>query len=44
MLMGFFRGFMAARKHSEQIIILVKMMYSSQGNSLPCFRAGNGFG
>jgi len=36
----FYKGFMAARKHREQILILVKMMYSSQGANLPCFRAG----
>jgi len=34
------RGFMAARKHKEQILILVKMMYSTQGANLPCFKAG----
>jgi len=32
---------MTARKHSEQIIILVKMMYSRHGHNLPCFKAGN---
>jgi len=36
----FFKGFMAARKHQEEILILVKMMYSSQGANLPCFKAG----
>jgi len=35
-----YRGFMAARKHREQILILVKMMYSSQGGNLPCFKSG----
>ena len=31
---------MAARKNRDQILILVKMMYSSQGGNLPCFKAG----
>ena len=32
-----YRGFMAARKHQDKILILVKMIYSGQGANLPCF-------
>ena len=32
-----YRGFMAARKHHDKILILVKMIYSGQGANLPCF-------
>jgi len=33
-------GFKAAKKHKEEILILVKMMYSSHGENLPCFKGG----
>lgn len=36
----FYRGFKAAIKHKEKILLLVKMMYSSHGNTLPCFESG----
>lgn len=36
----FYRGFKAVRKHKEKILLLVKMMYSSHGNTLPCFKGG----
>lgn len=36
----YYRGFMAARKHKEQILILVKMMYSSYSQNFPCFKGG----
>jgi len=36
-----YRGFKAVRKHRENILLLVKMMYSSYGESLPCFKAGS---
>ena len=32
--------FMAARKHQDKILILVKMIYSGQGANLPCFEKG----
>ena len=35
------RGFKAAIKHKEKILVLVKMMYSSHGNTLPCFESGS---
>jgi hypothetical protein len=35
-----FRGFQAARKHQDKILILVKMMYSSSGATMPCFEKG----
>lgn len=28
------------RKHREKILLLVKMMYLSYGESLPCFKGG----
>ena len=31
---------MAARKHQDKILILVKMIYSGQGANLPCFEKG----
>jgi len=36
----FYKGFLAARKHKEQILILVKMIYSSHSQSFPCFKTG----
>lgn len=33
----FYKGFNAARKHQDQILILVNMLYSSHGTTLPCF-------
>ncbi|KAL4507121.1 hypothetical protein ABPG72_001914 [Tetrahymena utriculariae] len=36
----FHKGFMAARKNQDKILILVKMFYSSHGASLPCFEKG----
>lgn len=36
----FFKGFMAVWKHREKILLLVRMMYSSHGTSLPCFMEG----
>merc|ERR1712224_392251 len=35
-----FKGFKAIRKHKDKILILVKMMYSTQGQTLPCFKQG----
>lgn len=35
-----FRGFKAARKHQNKILILVKMMYTSGGMTMPCFEKG----
>ena len=35
-----FRGFKAVRKHRENILLLVKMMFSSYGDTLPCFKGG----
>lgn len=35
-----FLGFKAARKHQSKILILVKMMYSSSGMTMPCFEKG----
>ena len=32
-----FQGFKAAKKHQNKILILVKMMYSSSGLTMPCF-------
>lgn len=37
----FYQGFMAARKHQDKILILVKMLYSGHGSSLPCFEGGD---
>ena len=34
------RGLKAAIKHQDKIILLVKMMYSGHGQSLPCFKDG----
>lgn len=31
---------MAARKHQDKILILVKMLYSGHGSTLPCFESG----
>lgn len=36
----FYRGFLAARKHQDKILILVKMLYSGHGSTLPCFLKG----
>lgn len=36
----FHRGFKAIRKHKDKILLLVKMMYSIHGNTLPCFKGG----
>lgn len=36
----FFRGFQAACKHQDKILILVKMLYSGHGPTLPCFEKG----
>ena len=33
-------GFKLIRKHKDEILILVKMMYSSHGDNLPCFKGG----
>jgi len=33
----FFKGFQAARKHQDKILILAKMLYSGHGFTLPCF-------
>lgn len=32
-----YRGFKAAKKHQNKILILVKMMYTSGGMTMPCF-------
>ena len=32
------KGFIAAQKHAERIIILVEMMLMGYGDSLPCFK------
>ncbi|CAD8152555.1 unnamed protein product [Paramecium pentaurelia] len=37
----FYKGFMALRKHSDRILLLVKMMYSGQKNYMPCFKRGD---
>jgi hypothetical protein len=34
------RGFVAARKHQDKILILVKMLYSGHGTTMPCFEKG----
>lgn len=39
-LMINFRGFKAAIKHQDKILLLVKMMYSSHQETLPCFETG----
>lgn len=31
---------MAIRKHKEKLLLLVKMMYSGHGTTLPCFKKG----
>jgi phosphatidylinositol 4-kinase len=31
---------MALRKHKDKILLLVKMMYSAHGTTLPCFKKG----
>lgn len=31
------RGFIAACKHYEKIVILIEMMYCGHGSNLPCF-------
>ncbi|CAD8169336.1 unnamed protein product [Paramecium octaurelia] len=36
----FFKGFVACQKHQDQILLLVKMMYSGHGYTLPCFSKG----
>lgn len=36
----FYKGFNAARQHQDQILILVQMLYSSHGTTLPCFEKG----
>lgn len=36
----FEKGFRAAMKHKEELLLLVKMMYSSHGESMPCFKTG----
>lgn len=36
----FFKGFQAALKHKDKILILVKMLYSGHGSTLPCFEKG----
>ncbi|CAD8155346.1 unnamed protein product [Paramecium octaurelia] len=37
----FYKGFMALRKHSDRILLLVKMMYCGHKNSMPCFKRGD---
>ncbi len=34
------RGFKAVQKHQNKILLLVKMMYSSCGDLLSCFKGG----
>ena len=34
------RGFMAAKKNQDKILILAKMLYCGHGTSLPCFEKG----
>ncbi|KRX08529.1 Protein kinase-like domain [Pseudocohnilembus persalinus] len=36
----FYKGFMALRKHQDKILILVKMLYTGHGSTLPCFEYG----
>lgn len=36
----FYQGFNAARKHQDRIMILVNLMYSSEGAGMPCFGRG----
>jgi phosphatidylinositol 4-kinase len=33
----FSQGYIAARKHQDKIVTLVKLMYSSHGQTMPCF-------
>jgi len=37
----FYEGLMALRKHKDKILLLVKMMYSAHGKTLPCFEKGD---
>lgn len=37
----FYQAYNASRKHQHRILILTKLMYSSYGNSMPCFSKGN---
>ena len=37
----FEKGFRACLKYKDEIITLVKMMYSSHGESMPCFQKGS---
>lgn len=36
----FFKGFLAAKRHQDKILILAKMLYSGCGSTLPCFEKG----
>ncbi|CAD8052440.1 unnamed protein product [Paramecium sonneborni] len=36
----FFQGFKACQKHQKEILLLVEMMYTGHGTTLPCFSKG----
>lgn len=36
----FFKGFMTVQKYQQRILTLVRMMYTANRESLPCFRGG----
>ncbi|EGR34783.1 phosphatidylinositol 4-kinase, putative [Ichthyophthirius multifiliis] len=36
----FFKGFQAAQKHQDEILILVNMMYEGEGSNMQCFQKG----
>ena len=34
------KGFLAARKHADKLLVLVELSHAGSGRSMPCFRAG----
>ncbi|CAD8065540.1 unnamed protein product [Paramecium sonneborni] len=36
----FYKGFKACQKHQKEILLLVEMMYTGHGTTLPCFSKG----
>ncbi|CAD8156732.1 unnamed protein product [Paramecium pentaurelia] len=36
----FYKGFKACQKHQKEILLLVEMMYTGHGTTLPCFAKG----
>ncbi|CAK62421.1 unnamed protein product (macronuclear) [Paramecium tetraurelia] len=36
----FYKGFKACQKHQNEILLLVEMMYTGHGTTLPCFQKG----